>query len=98
MTYPAGSKLGLSVIQADSNSKGMGNTMVDSVEATGQSQAGGVRQGDTLVSINDRYIAFEPNTETVTELRRVMQANQNLVVYFSRYVEISLKMRVVVTD
>lgn len=85
VTYPAGAKLGMSVVsREDPVLPTLGNTVVDSVDAQGLSRQGGVQQGDYILSVNEQYVAFEPNTEVVRLLKAAISEAKPLSIYFSR--------------
>mmetsp|Transcript_22387 Transcript_22387/g.43890 ORF Transcript_22387/g.43890 Transcript_22387/m.43890 type:complete len:330 (+) Transcript_22387:367-1356(+) len=84
-SYPGGARLGMSVVNRDDPSMPkMGNTIVDSVENTGYSTRNGVQAGDFIVSVNDQYVAFSPNTEVVRLLQGIIKDQKELKIRFAR--------------
>jgi len=85
VTFPAGARLGMSVIsREDSSLPVLGNTVVDSVEDNGFAKEGNVERGDFILSVNDRYVAFDSNAEVIKLLKSFIQDNQTLKIYFCR--------------
>ncbi|CAK9068635.1 PH domain-containing protein, partial [Durusdinium trenchii] len=85
VTYPAGSKLGMSIINRDDPSLPIfGNTMVDSVDPNGLSQKGGLEKGDFVLSVNGQYVAFDSNLDVVHLLQSLMTEHNELEIYFAR--------------
>jgi len=85
VTYPAGARLGMSVIKRDDEgSPLLGSTLIESVESTGYSKIGGVQAGDFIMSVNEQYVAFQPNVEVVQLLQRDLREQKEITIYFAR--------------